>query len=445
MAKETKIGLSVVAVLTCVLAGVAVKRFVLTGPAAPAAAHTTSASEPAPLPAQEKPTVVMAQKGALPLDSEHPTADHADRGSEVPHGSFLPADSATEPEPARVADRYATEPEPQAAAEELAPAPSKPNPFGSRVATRSKAAPQEAPQELGDAPQEAAALEARRGAPRAPRANPLRRLSAEEPIDDQQGAEMEAPADLSFGNDQPAAEEPIAEPAAEAPLAEETMESQGAQPFDESLDPPAAEPAAEVQPEPAEVETAPRSRYQTVEPRATPEPIAPVAQLPANGRYTIQPNDSLWKISEKVYGNGRYFKAIYEHNKVKLPDPDRLQAGTEISVPPPGILEDRYPALCPKQRKSVLVKPREMTASAQAPAAGGSRGADVYVVAEGDTLFDIARYELGKAARWGEIYQLNRDVLGEDFDYLQPGLELKMPARDAASSTARQNGSRYSR
>ena len=169
-----------------------------------------------------------------------------------------------------------------------------------------------------------------------------------------------------------------------------------------------------------------------------------MAALPANGRYTIQPNDSLWKISEKVYGNGRYFKAIYEHNKIKFPDPDRLVAGTEISVPPPGILEDRYPALCPKQRKSVLVKPREVPASARAPVAG-SRGADVYVVAEGDTLFDIARYELGKAARWGEIYELNRDLLGEDFDYLQPGLELKMPARDGASSTARKSGSRYGR
>ena len=64
MAKETKIGLSVVAVLTCVLAGVAVKRFVLTGPAGPAVAPMTAASEPAPLPADEKPTVVMAQKGA---------------------------------------------------------------------------------------------------------------------------------------------------------------------------------------------------------------------------------------------------------------------------------------------------------------------------------------------------------------------------------------------
>ena len=46
---------------------------------------------------------------------------------------------------------------------------------------------------------------------------------------------------------------------------------------------------------------------------------------------------------------------------------------------------------------------------------------------EGDTLFNIARYELGKAARWAEIYELNRDVLGKDFNYLTPGTQLTLP------------------
>lgn len=50
-----------------------------------------------------------------------------------------------------------------------------------------------------------------------------------------------------------------------------------------------------------------------------------------------------------------------------------------------------------------------------------------YVVEEGDTLFDIARHELGEASRWVEIYELNRDRLGNDHDYLTPGLKLIMP------------------
>ncbi len=50
---------------------------------------------------------------------------------------------------------------------------------------------------------------------------------------------------------------------------------------------------------------------------------------------------------------------------------------------------------------------------ASAPAASGGR---TYIVAEGDSLFDIARSELGKASRWVEIYDLNADVLGKDID-----------------------------
>jgi hypothetical protein len=61
----------------------------------------------------------------------------------------------------------------------------------------------------------------------------------------------------------------------------------------------------------------------------------------------------------------------------------------------------------------------------------GSTGR-MYTVTDGDTLFEIARHELGKPSRWAEIYQLNRDVLGEDFDYLRPGTQLILPA-DAGS------------
>ena len=42
-----------------------------------------------------------------------------------------------------------------------------------------------------------------------------------------------------------------------------------------------------------------------------------------------------------------------------------------------------------------------------------------------------ARHQLGKPSRWGEIYQLNREVLGSDFDYLKPGTELLLPVTDS--------------
>ncbi len=171
--------------------------------------------------------------------------------------------------------------------------------------------------------------------------------------------------------------------------------------------------------------------------RGAPEPTPP-----ADGKYTVQPNDNLWIISEKVYGSGRYFKALAEHNRPTLARADRLQVGSVISVPPVSMLEQNYPALCPKQRRSAVVKPRTVQASARGPAGGGN----VYVVEEGDTLFDIARYELGRASRWAEIYDLNRETLGDDFDYLQPGTELVMPPKtQRGDAFTRQPDSGYQR
>jgi nucleoid-associated protein YgaU len=157
-----------------------------------------------------------------------------------------------------------------------------------------------------------------------------------------------------------------------------------------------------------------------------------------NGKYTVQPNDNYWIVSQKVYGDGGYFKAIYEHNRLRYPRADKLQVGDVLDVPHTSVLLERYADLCPKQRKAPPARNTLMPASTRHRA-----GERVYVVGEGDTLFDIARYELGKATRWAEIYELNRDVLGEEFDYLRPGTELVLPrgGRDAESVTrSRENG-----
>lgn len=145
------------------------------------------------------------------------------------------------------------------------------------------------------------------------------------------------------------------------------------------------------------------------------------------GKYVIQPNDSYWTISEQIYGTGAYFQALAEHNRKKFPDENRLKAGEEIITPALAELEKSYPKLCPKPEHRDAAK-RQMSVVSSQVRHGGGR---VYVVQEGDTLFDIARYELGKAARWAEIYELNREAIGTDFDHLNPGMQLLLP-RDAS-------------
>ncbi|TMC71538.1 MAG: LysM peptidoglycan-binding domain-containing protein [Chloroflexi bacterium] len=51
-----------------------------------------------------------------------------------------------------------------------------------------------------------------------------------------------------------------------------------------------------------------------------------------------------------------------------------------------------------------------------------------YTVDSGDNLSAIAKQELGDANRWREIYELNKEVIGDNPDLIQPGMELKLPS-----------------
>ncbi len=150
---------------------------------------------------------------------------------------------------------------------------------------------------------------------------------------------------------------------------------------------------------------------------------------PGDGTYEVQPNDSYWTISERVYGSGGYFRALAERNRGKAARPDRLPPGLVISTPPVSQLEKDYPDLCPRPNRRETVRERAAGVSMAATAGGGR----TYIVQEGDTLSSIARNELGKVSRWAEVYQLNREALGKDYDYLTPGMRLVLPIRDARS------------
>lgn len=49
--------------------------------------------------------------------------------------------------------------------------------------------------------------------------------------------------------------------------------------------------------------------------------------------YTIQKNDSLWKIAEKEMGSGHRWKYLYEQNKDRIKNPNKLRVGTKIVIP----------------------------------------------------------------------------------------------------------------
>ena len=49
--------------------------------------------------------------------------------------------------------------------------------------------------------------------------------------------------------------------------------------------------------------------------------------------YTVQPGDTLWKISQEMYGSGGKYMKIFEANTSILDNPDRIRPGQELSIP----------------------------------------------------------------------------------------------------------------
>ena len=50
---------------------------------------------------------------------------------------------------------------------------------------------------------------------------------------------------------------------------------------------------------------------------ASGEPVEerPVGRRSETDSYVVEPNDNFWRISQKVYGTGAYFKALEQHNR----------------------------------------------------------------------------------------------------------------------------------
>jgi nucleoid-associated protein YgaU len=67
---------------------------------------------------------------------------------------------------------------------------------------------------------------------------------------------------------------------------------------------------------------------------ATHAPQAPVANRPASVKtYVIQESDTLSSIAKKYYGSSKAWYKLYQLNKDRISNPDRVKPGMEINVP----------------------------------------------------------------------------------------------------------------
>ncbi|NLD78037.1 MAG: LysM peptidoglycan-binding domain-containing protein [Acidimicrobiales bacterium] len=155
-------------------------------------------------------------------------------------------------------------------------------------------------------------------------------------------------------------------------------------------------------------------------PKAAPVQGAPVlpqsAPVPASGEaspqerssidYTVKRGDSLWKIADRLLGDGARFPEIVDLNTALLNGrPDFITAGTVLKVPN------------------------------HAPE--GERAGEEYVVKAGDTLSEIADAELGDPTRYPELFEASRDTVQPDGsrltdpDLIRPGWQITIPGQPA--------------
>ena len=145
---------------------------------------------------------------------------------------------------------------------------------------------------------------------------------------------------------------------------------------------------------------------------AAPSTSTPPASTPRTHR--VASGESLYSISQLVYGSGKYYKKILAANPGI--DPHRLKIGQILVIPP---LSD---------------------ADKPAPAAGNASATATvdpglaYTVVAGDSLQSISRKLYGSTAMTDKLYEMNKSLIGPDENVLKIGWVLKLPKPPTAGA-----------
>jgi nucleoid-associated protein YgaU len=199
-------------------------------------------------------------------------------------------------------------------------------------------------------------------------------------------------------------------------------------------------------------------RYENAYTDAAP-PLSSTSTPRIGEMYTVPAGETYWTICEKVYGTGRLYQALAQHNRSIVSDPRQLQGAT-IEIPSREVLE-RYTvttvpttgaaqlssygsvndsrAATPQPNTSVSANWASsfLSPSSNAPIANRQQNVIIYIVQEGDDLFSIAQNKLGSVAKYTEIYEMNRDKIDATNNTIRPGTELILPTSGVYRGTQR--------
>ena len=198
---------------------------------------------------------------------------------------------------------------------------------------------------------------------------------------------------------------------------------------------PEAEPTGVIAAVPVEIETPAPSQG----PAAVHLAEGPAQETPAPqpATYRVRSNDTLVAIARRFYGadGDRLWRRIYEANRERLGDPNRLAPGQELVIPgtesagPPAA-----PAPTPNPAdRTALVEADVPTVTAEEFGAMVGRGSDLvespaplpetYTVQRGETFYSIAQRLYG-SARYANVLQAKNKHLVADPRQLREGQKI---------------------
>ncbi|HEY7117721.1 MAG TPA: LysM peptidoglycan-binding domain-containing protein [Tepidisphaeraceae bacterium] len=149
-------------------------------------------------------------------------------------------------------------------------------------------------------------------------------------------------------------------------------------------------------------------------------------------QYVAEPGDSLSRIAARLMGANTKANrdAIVRANPQLEADPNKIIVGQTYNIPAPGGQGAQAQTPPAAQRGAAPTAERTERTPAPVKAAGAEFW---YEVRPGDSLWKIAKQQLGDAGTVPAIKELNKDIV-KNWDVLPAGTRLRMPARPIASA-----------
>jgi nucleoid-associated protein YgaU len=133
-------------------------------------------------------------------------------------------------------------------------------------------------------------------------------------------------------------------------------------------------------------------------------------------------------LSRKYYDTLYCWTLIRDANASTLADPDRLQPGMELTIPPASEcgVERAGPPVPDSLQPVAQRRALSQTSAVESGERSGSTGPGTHTVERVEWLGQLSREYYDTLYCWPLIWKANRDVL-DDPDTLRPGMELTIP------------------